>query len=83
MTKMLPLSFIYTKIFLEGPRDPLQISNAKLEASSVKLASSDPNGMLTYIHTQAHKATFQPVSQSIEVHSLPPGYTVKLKFLNS
>ena len=49
MTKMLLLSFIYTKIFLEGPRDPLQISNVKLEASSVKLASSDPSGMLTYI----------------------------------
>ena len=49
MTKMLLLSFIYTKIFLEGPRDPLQISNAKLEASSIKLASSGPNVMLTYV----------------------------------
>lgn len=49
MTKMLPLSLIYTKIFLEGPRDPLQLSIAKLEASSTKLASSGPDQMLTYI----------------------------------
>ena len=49
MTKMLPLFLIYTKVFLEGPRDPLQISMAKLEASSIKLASSGPNQMLTYI----------------------------------
>lgn len=49
MTKLLPLSLNYIKMFLEGPRGPLQISVGKLDASSAKLASSSPSQMLMFI----------------------------------
>lgn len=49
MTKMLPLSLIYTKMFLEGPRGHLQISVGKLDASSTKLVNSSPSQMLVFI----------------------------------
>lgn len=55
MTKMLPLSLIYTENFLEGPRDSLQILTTKLEAFSIKLASSGPCPMLTYIYILAQR----------------------------
>lgn len=60
---MLPLSLIYTNIFLEGPRGPLQISVAKLEASSIKLASSGPSHMLMQTITDPQMAKFQSVTR--------------------
>lgn len=82
MTKMLPLSLIYTKIFPEGPRDPLQISIAKLEASSIKLATSSLNQMLTYTKTQPQmESTFQPGTRSTKQRStVSPRDSVKLQF---
>lgn len=42
MTEVLLLSLLYTKIFLECPRGPLQIAVAKSEVSSVKFSKLRP-----------------------------------------
>lgn len=69
-----------------GPRVPLQISVANLEASSIKLTSSGPSQRLPYTETQSQTHSWLHFSlwtgaQSTGVQSLSPGHIVQLKSL--